>query len=159
MTRATKGLLDGLDIEIALVNRILTDLSTAFGSLKRVAMCELNGSKADPKDLEVARWAYKITTLEIGGEKLQSKTVIVSDVHTDPNSMRCLEEGVGYVKLMVVVVPSNGGFVACVGPVFEHNEFTQPLSAGRLTDEEWTAMLEEGSAATVAPWCRDFQLY
>jgi hypothetical protein len=42
--------------------------------------------------------------------------------------------------------------------VFEHHEFAQPLSAGRLTDEEWQAMLEGGTAPAMAPWARDFMV-
>ena len=158
MVRATQRLVEGLSLDIGLIDRILGELGATMGSLKRVAECELNGTVPDAGDLTAARGAYRITTLEVEGEELQSKTVLVSDVHTDPNSMSCLEESVGYVKLMVVVVPANGGLVACVGPVFEHHEFTQPLSEGRLTDEEWTAMLRSGAAAAPAPWARDFLL-
>jgi hypothetical protein len=158
MVRATQQLVDGLSLDIGFIDRILDELGATMGSLKRVAECELNGTVPDAGDLTAARRAYRTTTLEVDGEKLQSKTVLVSDVHTDPNTMCCLEESVGYVKLMVVVVPANGGLVACVGPVFEHHEFTQPLSDGRLTDEEWTAMLRSGTAAAPAPWARDFLL-
>jgi hypothetical protein len=144
----------------------LSAFSAALGSLERVAVAELEGREASSDDVWAARKAYEVTRWEVPddhdppreGEFFESRTVVVSDVHTDPNSGLCLEEGVGFVHLMVVVVPTADGPVACVGPVFEHHEFAQPLSAGRLTDEEWQAMLEGGTAPAMAPWARDFMV-
>jgi hypothetical protein len=156
MVMDTKEFLNSLDLTNQLILRILNDFHKVLESLKRVAQAQLDGVLADPQDLEAARNAYKITTMTVEGVKLQSKTVVVSDVHTDPNAGTCLEEGVGYVKFIVVVVPTPDGPVACVGPVFQHHEFAQPLSEGRLTDEEWIGMLEAGTAPEMAPWAKDF---
>jgi len=70
------------------------------------------------------------------------KTTIVADVHTDQNTKRVLEEGVGYVKLMVVAykVP-DGRILIGAGPVFSYYEFKQPIK-NRLTDEAWREMLK-----------------
>ena len=158
MAQATDELLAGLYLGSPLIDRILDDFINALGALRRVAQAELDGVAPEATDMQAARYAYKITTMEVNGEKLQSKTVVVSDVHTDPNTMSCLEEGVGFIKFIVVVVPSKLGPVACVGPVFQHYEFTQPLADGRLTDEEWKTMLEDGTAPEHAEWARDFLL-
>jgi hypothetical protein len=145
------------------VEEKLIDFEAILGSLERVAVCELTGTEAGQEDLMACRKAYEVTKWEVPdgnwppreGEFFEAKTVVVSDVHTDPNSGMCLEEGVGYVAFIVVVVPSEHGLVACVGPVFQHYEFTQPMSE-RLTDEEWKAMLEDGTAPEPAPWAKDF---
>jgi hypothetical protein len=55
-------------------------------------------------------------------------------------------------------VRTPDGLQATVGAVFEHYEFERYLEEGRLTDEEWTAMLEEGNAPEPAPWAQDFIL-
>jgi hypothetical protein len=52
-----------------------------------------------------------------------------------------LEEGVGYVDLIVVAykVP-DGRVLIGAGPVMSYYEFKQPMQE-RLTDEEWREML------------------
>lgn len=69
------------------------------------------------------------------------KTTIIADVHTDTNSNRVLEEGTGYVKLMVVAykVP-DGRILMGAGPVLSYYEFKQPMD-NRLTDEKWRELL------------------
>ncbi len=87
------------------------------------------------------------------------KTTIVADVHTagpDIKSGRVvLEEGVGYVDLIVVAykVP-DGRVLIGAGPVMSYYEFKQPIQE-RLTDEKWREML--GSEAPERPeWYCNF---
>jgi len=136
----------------------LTGLSQLLGSLERVSIAELTRSTPTPIDLSICSGAYDMMDARttISDDSLVPRTVLVSDVHTDLNTNRCLEEGVGYVHLMVVAFPTEKGPVACVGAVFEHHEFAWPLSEGRLTDEEWMSMLKDGTAPAPAPWARDF---
>jgi len=70
------------------------------------------------------------------------KTTIIVDVHTDQNTKQVLEEGVGYVKLMVVAykVP-DGRILIGAGPVMTYFEFKQPMK-DRLTDEKWRDLLD-----------------
>jgi hypothetical protein len=69
------------------------------------------------------------------------KTTIIADVHTDGNTRQVLEEGVGYVNLIVVAykVP-DGRILIGAGPVMSYYEFKQPI-CDRLTDEKWRDML------------------
>jgi len=55
--------------------------------------------------------------------------------------MQCLEEGVGYVKAIIVAYPTSHGIYAGVGPMLSYYEFKQPVS-NRLTDEEWKEMVD-----------------
>ena len=83
------------------------------------------------------------------------KTTIVADVHTDGNTKQVLEEGVGYVNLVLVAykVP-DGRVLIGAGPVMTYYEFKQPMS-GRLTDEKWRDMLSAESPG--APkWVSNF---
>jgi len=70
------------------------------------------------------------------------KTVLVADVHTDGNTEKVLEEGVGYIKTAVIAykLPEDHMLLG-VGPTFSYYEFKQPME-NRLTDEEWRKILD-----------------
>jgi hypothetical protein len=133
--------------------------------LERVSVQQLVGEQPSEDDMNACRYFYLVTEWQtyVWTEdncldmRVNSKTVLVSDVHTlhDPPAT-CLQEAVGHIRYLVVVIPHELGPVACLGPVFEHYEFTRPLSEGRLSDEEWAAMLEDGTAPEPAPWAQDF---
>jgi len=83
------------------------------------------------------------------------QTTIVADVHTDSNSGKVLEEGVGYVNFLVVKVKRTDGTTAYVtGPIFSYYEFKHPLN-DRLTDEKWTGMLKNGQAEGAQGWFKE----
>ena len=69
------------------------------------------------------------------------KTTLIADVHTDGNTKKALEEGVGYIKTLVVAykLPEEHILLG-VGPVFSYYEFKQPMD-NRLTDEAWREIL------------------
>jgi hypothetical protein len=64
-----------------------------------------------------------------------------------------LEEGVGYVKLILVAyrVP-DGRILLGAGPVFSYYEFKHPMD-DRLTDEAWKEMLQD-NPPDVPEWVR-----
>jgi hypothetical protein len=61
-----------------------------------------------------------------------------------------LEEGVGYVRLVLVAyrVP-DGRILVGAGPVFSYHEFKHPMS-NRLTDEAWRDLLKSKPPALPA---------
>ena len=70
------------------------------------------------------------------------KTVLVADVHTDGNTEKVLEEGVGYIKTAVIAYKlPEGHTLIGVGPTFSYYEFKQPME-DRLTDEGWRKILD-----------------
>ncbi len=70
------------------------------------------------------------------------KTTLIADVHTEGNTEKVLEEGVGYIKTLVVAYKlPEGHILVGLGPVFSYYEFKQPMEK-RLTDEAWREMLE-----------------
>lgn len=84
------------------------------------------------------------------------ESTLVADVHTDPNTRTVLEEGCGYIDIIIAVYKSpNGLLIATAGPVFSHYEFTMPFNQ-RLTDEAWTEMLETGNAPPRPEWIYNF---
>jgi hypothetical protein len=156
MVEATKEGLQNLWMGNQLVFDKLETYGKTLDTLERVAVAELEGRSPDPDDVSsLLRYYNTIAGLNEMAEGEDTKTILISDVHTDPNSGQCLQEAVGPVRLMVVVIPTDQGNIAAIGAVFEHYEFTQPMS-NRLTDEEWKAMLDKGTAPDPSPWAKDF---
>lgn len=77
----------------------------------------------------------------------------ITDVHTSQDS--CLEEAVGHINLIYVVVPIDGKLHLTRGGVFSYYEFEYP-AAHRLTDESWQEMLKRGRAPEPPPWVSSF---
>ena len=74
-------------------------------------------------------------------EDKAKKTTIIADVHTDSNSRQVLEEGIGYVNLIVVAYKlPDGRILVGAGPIMSYYEFKHPMNA-RLTDEKWRDLL------------------
>jgi hypothetical protein len=100
---------------------ILTSLASALtvkqGSCPPMTRCEVK------------------TSLE--GKEDAFKTTIVADVHTDANTERVLEVGVGKIDwILVAHKAKNGRIGIAVGPIFSYYEFIWPMK-DRLTDEKW----------------------
>ena len=92
-----------------------------FGSISEGLIGTVSGGEIDPEVL---------------------KTVLVADVHTDGNTEKVLEEGVGYIKTAVIAYKLPEGHILLgVGPTFSYYEFKQPME-NRLTDEEWRKILD-----------------
>jgi hypothetical protein len=79
---------------------------------------------------------------------------VIADVHTDPNTGHCLEEGVGYPLEVYVIVKLDTLYVTR-GALLSYYEFTQPFS-NRLTDEEWREMLVSDSVPVPPVWTQSF---
>lgn len=139
MTREGLSDLDALD---ATSESRLRSLEDVLARLEEISVKELEGEALTADDEAFIRGvAASLDRLVAGVETEGMTTAVVADVHTDPYDNLVLEEGVGYVDLVVVACPDPDGrpFLAA-GPVFSYYEFTVPLS-GRLTDEAWQRML------------------
>lgn len=84
------------------------------------------------------------------------KTVLVADVHTDGNTEKILEEGVGYIKTAIIAYKLPEGHILIgVGPTFSYYEFKQPME-DRLTDEGWRKILNSNPPSQPG-WIKSFQ--
>ncbi len=132
--------------------KVLDDTSkTRLRNLERILKRLVELSEKELENEELTREDYDF--IKNFGDELNSviedvdekakKTTIVADVHTDGNTKHVLEEGVGYVDLIVVAykVP-DGRILVGAGPVMTYYEFKQPME-DRLTDEKWRDMLRE----------------
>ncbi len=88
-------------------------------------------------------------------EKDTDDMAVIADVHTDSNTDRCLEEGVGYPLEIYVIVPDGDELHLTQGAIFSYYEFKQPI-ADRLTDEQWREMLWNKKEPDLPSWSAAF---
>ena len=79
----------------------------------------------------------------------------MADVHTSYNTGLALEEATGYPLVLYAAFEVNGQLQLFCGASYAYYEFTAPLD-GRLTDEEWTAMLDEGRQPARPAWTTEW---
>ena len=133
----------------------LLSLQNIIERILDISIKELEGKELDERDGEfLANFVDDLNTTLSGLNKEAKTSVMVADVHTDANTMQCLEEGVGYLNLIIVAYPTSHGIYAGAGPVMSYYEFKQPLEE-RLTDDEWKKMLQI-SPPSLPPWTSSF---
>ncbi|HUV46094.1 MAG TPA: DUF3160 domain-containing protein [Dehalococcoidia bacterium] len=154
MTREGLGTLNALSDE---EKSRLESLENILDRLITISQDELEGKELSEDDYEFIRnFGQQLDSIVTGVEAGGKETTLVADVHTDANSERVLEEGVGYVDLALVAykVP-DGNIILGAGPTFSYYEFKQPMS-DRLTDEQWKELLEQGQQPSRPDWIDSF---
>jgi hypothetical protein len=122
----------------------LTDLENILSRLEAISEKELENEELTEEDYEfIKNFGDQLEGVIADVDEKARKTTVVADVHTDGNTGAVLEEGVGYVEMVVVAYKlPDGRILIGAGPVMSYYEFKQPMS-DRLTDEKWREMLEE----------------
>ena len=77
----------------------------------------------------------------------------IADVHTVEDN--CLEEAVGHLNTIYVIIPVDGELRLTRGGVFSYYEF-QYQASHRLTDEAWQSMIKRGCAPDPPEWSSSF---
>lgn len=137
-------------------DRLLAELQTFLDRLARIARDELAGKAITDADND---WLGEIGSvmerLWYQSADVDTETGAVSDSDSHDalvadiarSTSWYLEIGDGYVDTILVLVPAdNGRFQVAIGGVYSYYEFWRPAAGGRLTDEEWWAMLQRGDA-------------
>jgi hypothetical protein len=136
----------------------LVNLESILRRLIDISKDELENKELDEADYQFIRnFGEELDSIVTGVEVEGKETTIVADVHTDTNlPMEVLEEGIGYVDLILVAykVP-DGRIIIGAGPVLSYYEFKHPIS-DRLTDEDWREMLEHGDEPERPAWVGSF---
>jgi hypothetical protein len=142
LTRMTSAGLDEMEVLDDASKGRLDRLEAILERLEAISVAELENEELSEDDYEFIRnFGDALEGVIADVDDKAKKTTIVADVHTDANSRMVLEEGVGYVDVIVVAYRLPGGRILCgAGPVMSYHEFTQPM-AERLTDEQWRQML------------------
>jgi hypothetical protein len=120
----------------------LEQLETILERLVELSAKELSNEVLTETDCEfIEDFGTELNALISDVDDKAKKTTIIADMHTDGNTGQVLEEGLGYVDLIVVAykVP-DGRILIGTGPVMTYYEFKQPVQ-DRLTDEKWREKL------------------
>ncbi len=144
LTRMTSEGLDELDVLDDSARNRLQNLDRILVKLIELSEKELENEELTQTDYEfIKNFGEELNSVIEDVDEKAKKTTIVADVHTDQNTGHVLEEGVGYVDLIVVAykVP-DGRILVGAGPVMTYYEFKQPMK-DRLTDEKWRELLKE----------------
>ncbi len=124
----------------------LIKLEEILQNLLQISINELEGKEIDNTFFN--NFVDELNKTMEGLNKEAKKTTMVADVHTDTNTNKCLEEGVGYVDLILTAYSDNKKIMIAAGATLSYYEFKQPISS-RLTDEEWEKMID---GMKMAPW-------
>ncbi len=161
MLALTKMTKEGLAQLNALSDEEKSRLESLEGILTR--LIDISKDELENKELAEADYQFirdfgdELDSIVAGVEAKGKETTIVADVHTDTNPPRqVLEEGVGYVDLILAAYKlPDGRILVGAGPAFSYFEFKQPMD-DRLTDEEWQEILEVGRVPERPGWIASF---
>ncbi|MCK4858526.1 MAG: DUF3160 domain-containing protein [candidate division Zixibacteria bacterium] len=140
MTR--EGLID-YNVLSAEATERLVNLEEILGRLITIANKELTNQTLSEDNYEYIRnFAKTLENAVLGVGEKGIKTTLVADVHTHYYiEQLVVEEGVGYVDLIIVACPApDDSIFLAAGPVLSYYEFKHPMD-DRLTDEAWRELL------------------
>ena len=172
----TQMTITGLSDRELLADSMKTNLERMYDmtmQLKTIAEKELNQEPVTDADYEFIRtyggnlehfWieanrstmiANDIDPENYPAEYLQQNpAAVVTDVATDPNGT-VLQEAIGDVNEIFVIVPIDGVLRITKGAVFSYYEFTQPLT-DRLTDTAWREIVQSERTPAQPDWTKNF---
>lgn len=156
LTNMTNSGLEEMDVLDTHSTKRLENLEQVLGRLKEISEKELQNEELTEDDYDfIESFGEELEGVIGDVEKNAQKTTIIADVGTNPRSGNVLEEGVGYVDMIVVAYElPDGRILLGAGPVMTYYEFEHPMS-DRLTDEAWRDMLEN-SPPSKPEWSDSF---
>lgn len=143
LTRMTNDGLSDMDVLDGSARYRLENLEEILERLVDISSKELRGEELAQEDYDfIKNFGDNLDGVIADVDDKAKKTTIIADVHTDGNTGQVLEEGVGYVDLIVVAYRlPDGRILIGAGPVMTYYEFKHPM-ADRLTDEAWRELLD-----------------
>lgn len=138
----------------------LKALEDILARLQKIAEVELKNQELTENDYQFIRnFGEELTAVVSGVGATAQKTTLIADVHTDQNTGKVLEEGTGYIRLLLVAYKLPQGHILIgAGPSFSYFEFKHPMS-DRLTDEKWRDILAGSSAPSLPDWTQSFAVF
>lgn len=167
-----QGLYDVLNLdEISIYDRVewmglaadmseLNQFTRHALTFAQIANKELHGEALTDNDywpiFTYGSYLYTLLYSLYQGDGQPDPVALITDVASNPSIGLALQEGVGGVDYIYVVIPDNqGGLQLTLGGVFSYYEFTHDINQ-RLTNEEWRAMLAAGDAPDRPTWTSAF---
>lgn len=142
LTRLTREGLSDLNALTDQATVRLECLEDILNRLLEIANKELTNQTLSTNDYWYIRGFNSVLEQSfLGVEQAGLKTTLVADVHTHMAEGKVVEEGVGYVDLIIVACPApDGSIFLAAGPVLSYYEFKHPMD-DRLTNEAWRGLL------------------
>jgi len=144
LTRMTAGGLKEMGALDEDTERMFENSEQILKKLTEISEKELENEELTEKD-KYFIFEFGETLKAVGdGDEEAKKAPLVADVYTEINPLTSmiLEEGTGYVDMVIVAYKApDGRILLAAGPVMSYYEFKQPMQ-DRLTDEKWREMLE-----------------
>ncbi|MHA2075844.1 MAG: DUF3160 domain-containing protein [Candidatus Hodarchaeales archaeon] len=129
----------------------LAQMAEIFDRLVEISIKELENQQLNASDLVFISEAGKTIgavasfndpSADPWTSEADDRTAIIADVHTDANTNKVLEVGVGDPFVIYAVIQDHTGKLYLTrGGTFSYYEFKQPMTE-RLADEEWHEMLD-----------------
>jgi hypothetical protein len=145
LTNMTKDGLSERDLIDEGMVETLSEMAELTGNLTTIAVKELENKDLTDEEYEIIEYYggklehFWQQTLESGGNPLtqldDNPAALIADVATDVSGV-VLEEGIGRINSIYVVVPVDGNLRLAKGAVFSYYEFAWDQT-DRLTDEKW----------------------
>ncbi len=159
MTKMTNHGLKELDVLDEESEYRLSQLEIILEKLLDISVRELNNEELAEKDYDFIRnFGENLENTVASVDTEGIKTTIIADVHTDQNTQKVLEEGTGYVNLIIAAYElPDGRILLGAGPVLSYYEFKHPLS-DRLTDQKWQEMLASEREPSPPEWTGSFYI-
>ena len=135
----------------------LQEFQNLLQFLENVSIKELKGEELSEMEIsQIRKIGDALASILSAFTKDSQKSILIADVHTDPNTGMVLEEACGFIETIIIIYKTpDGELVAAAGPVFSYYEFVQS-NYYRLTDEDWMQMLESGQAPDRPEWIESF---
>jgi hypothetical protein len=145
LTRMTNSGLGEMDVLDSSAKYRLENLEEILERLVDISSKELKNEELTQDDYDfIKNFGDNLDGVISDVDDRAKKTTIIADVHTESNTGQVLEEGVGYVDLIVVAYKlPDGRILIGAGPVMTYYEFKHPMG-DRLTDEAWRELLKSG---------------
>ena len=164
MMRDLRNSLVTLGISPEGVPEKIKEFENLLAKLMIISKKELNGKELSDEEYKLIwniggiltslkRFPHQIMEKITSGT--DEKMDAIADVHTDLNTNRVLEEGVGSPFNIYVIIADSKGSRLCRGGVFSYYEFKHPLE-DRLTDEKWQQMQEDKKRPVQPNWVKIF---
>ena len=134
----------------------VTRLKNIVQNMKDISLKELENEFLSEEEYDFIRdYGLRLGSVNSyfeSGFRNPRDVIAVADVHTDLNSGTVLEEGIGYLKTLLVAFKLPDGKISIgAGPVLSYYEFKQTMH-DRLNDESWKKLLNSESCPHEPEW-------
>ncbi|MBN1680110.1 MAG: DUF3160 domain-containing protein [Anaerolineae bacterium] len=140
----------------------LRQLAVTSAGFAEIARKELTGEPLSENDywsiLGVGNYLYVLlmTLFQYQPDSQPDPVALVTDVASNPSIQAVLQEAVGGVDYIYMVVPApDGGLQLVRGGVFSYYEFVGDINQ-RLTDDEWRSRVRSGDLPPRPVWVNAF---